>query len=118
MAMLYDNWKMVTLEPRDLATIEYLNEAPISNEVKDYLLKVYGKSGERDSLYQWQEKEYEKCLKIYRGCIGCGECGGGHPYFEESLLGLITHAIKDIESGRLDPETGEYLKKDDTEIIF
>jgi ferredoxin len=91
---------MAILEIRDLATIEYLNEASLSSDARKYLLKLYGKNGERDNFYQWQKQAYDKCLETY-SCIGCGECGSSHPFFKYSLFELVAKSIKDIESGQL-----------------
>ena len=111
-------WKMAVMEKRDLAGLEYLNETALDAATKDYLFRVYGRGGRRESYYQWQEKQYEMCLRHYSRFIGCGECGGGHPFFQDSLLEQIVRDIRDIRCGRLDPETGEYTEEEESELPF
>jgi hypothetical protein len=109
---------MVILEQRDLATVEFLNEETLSKELKDYLLREFGQDGERTKWMRHTEKEYEKCLKRYGRCLGCGGCGPDHPYLQQSLLGLITCAIADADAGRLDPLSGKYHEDDDLDYCF
>ena len=111
-------WKMAVMEERDLACLEYLYEMALDAATKDYLLKIYKRGGRRDSYYQWQEKQHEMCLRHYSRCAGCGECGGGHPFFQSSLLEQIVCDIRDIRQGRLDPVTGEHIEEEESDLPF
>ena len=102
-----NDWKMAVLDKRGLATLEHLAETAFSEDLKGYLLRMFGEGGERIEQHEYTENEYEKCVRAKGRCFGCGECGAGHPLLASSLLELAAEAIRDINRGCLDPLTGE-----------
>jgi hypothetical protein len=106
------------LEERDLAALENLYEAPFTEELKGYLLREFGRDGERANWVSHVKREYEKCLKRHSCCLCCGQCGVEHPYLQQSPLELITKAIVAVATNRLDPVTGKYWKEDYSDSCF
>lgn len=102
----------------DLGLIELLAEEELSEELKDYLLEEFGEDGERMRWKRWADETHARCQRRHWYCRGCGECGMAHPYLADTLLNLIVKAIGDVNAGRLDAETGEYIVDEPCEICF
>ena len=89
-----------------------------AKELKDYLMRIFGKDGVRIKQHKYADKKYKKHTRRYGYCRGCGECGAGHPLLGDSLLELVSQVVADVKQGRLDPITGYYLEEEEVEMPF
>jgi hypothetical protein len=93
---------MAHLDDGMLVLIEFLAEHRLDEELKEYLLRVYGILGARINVYNNMVAVQKECGRPY----GCGSCCMCEPYKDDSLLFEVVRDMEAYGEGRLDLETG------------
>jgi hypothetical protein len=103
------------LQQDDMPLLEMLFERKLSDDLKSFLLDVFGYHGIRNNIRKMQDEVYEKCKTRY----ACGECGICSPYLQDAIIVHITEFVDAYENGLLDLDTGMIAKpKEDPNCPF